>query len=265
MSFSRCRFAVAASALAVVVLATSPVIAQECVALDVACGDTVSATIDEESCSLSDPPTLFDLYEFDGLSGQMVDVRVDAGDGLTPSVALFDPVGNLVAEGESEVQGGSARLVFVLDETGDWGLSVSGESGANETGTYTLTFACDEAPAPEPPYDTWLRTPELAGFEFQVRISAAGESREGDLDLDCQSETLCVAGAVSGRSEVYVRVVGPKPNGRLWPEVIKFSTSRVEAWIRQISSGEVIYFDLDGLGPGDEELDGRVERQGFVP
>jgi len=115
---------------------------------------------------------------------------------------------------------------------------------------------------PGPPYDEWLRSPAVPGFETQVRI--AGE-RQGVREPLCIDETLCVSGAVAGRSEVFVRVVGPKPNGRLWPTLVKFSTSEVEVWIRQIGTGEIEYYDLAGARPGVDELPGLIDREGFEP
>jgi len=115
---------------------------------------------------------------------------------------------------------------------------------------------------PAPPYDQWLRSPGVPGFETQVRI--AGE-REGVEEPLCIDETLCVSGALPGRSEVFVRVVGPKGNGRLWPTLVKFSTSEVEVWIRQISTGEIEYYRLAGARPGFDELPGLFDREGFEP
>ncbi len=41
-----------------------------------------------------------------------------------------------------------------------------------------------------------------------------------------------------GRSEVFLRIVGPKGNGFLWPTLVKFTTARVLITIRQISTGQ---------------------------
>ena len=76
-----------------------------------------------------------------------------------------------------------------------------------------------------------------------------------------------MAGALPDRSEVFLRVVGPKPNGHLWPTLVKFSTSRVEVWIEQLSSGELRYYDLAAVTPGAEylALDGLADKLGFEP
>ena len=118
---------------------------------------------------------------------------------------------------------------------------------------------CD---VPGAPFASWLRGPDLPGFEVQVRI---GGAREGAMEPLCIPETLCASGAVPGRSEVFVRVVGPKPNGRLWPTLVKFSTSEVEVWIRQLSTGEIEYYRRRGARPGISELPGLFDREGFQP
>ena len=70
---------------------------------------------------------------------------------------------------------------------------------------------------------------------------------------------------VTGPREVIVRVVGPKPNGFLWPTIVKLSTSQVEVWIEQFATGEVQYYLLPGATPGSEMLPGLFDRDGFAP
>jgi hypothetical protein len=106
----------------------------------------------------------------------------------------------------------------------------------------------------------------LAGFRVKVRITAApGEQPPVRKEAVCIPETLCVSGAVPGRSEVFVRVIGPRPNGYLWPTLVKFSTSTVEVWIEQVSSGVRRYYRLEGASPGRDELPGLFDRTGFLP
>jgi hypothetical protein len=85
------------------------------------------------------------------------------------------------------------------------------------------------------------------------------------MEPSCIDETVCVSGAVAGRSEIFLRVVGPKPNGRLWPTLVRFTTSTVEVWIEQVSTGEMRYYRLEGASPGDDDLTGLFDRQGFLP
>lgn len=117
-----------------------------------------------------------------------------------------------------------------------------------------------------PPPERVLTSPELPGFRVWVLITGPpGESRWGAPEPDCLAETLCASGALPGRVEVLVRVVGPKPNGFLWPLLVKLSTSQVEVWIEQVSTGEIRHYILPGASPGDDTLPGRFDRTGFRP
>lgn len=118
---------------------------------------------------------------------------------------------------------------------------------------------------PLPPAGPWLSSRNLPGFEVKVRVTSGTGTVAGALEPDCIPETVCVSGAVPGRSEVFVRVVGPKPNGRLWPTLVKFTTSAVEVWIRQTSTDVVRYYRLEGARPGFDELPGLFDREGFTP
>ena len=81
----------------------------------------------------------------------------------------------------------------------------------------------------------------------------------------CIPETLCISGAVPGRSELFVRIVGPKPNGKLWPNLVRFSTSTIEVWIEQLSTSAVKHYRLEGASPGSSDLTGLFDRNGFTP
>jgi len=129
-----------------------------------------------------------------------------------------------------------------------------------------------EEPPPPPPADppppagvAPLTSPELPGFRFWVEIGDAGNTAPGAMEPACLPETICVSGALPGRSEVFLRVVGPKPNGYLWPTLVKFTTSRVQIWIEQVSTGMVQYYELEGAAPGSSDLPGLFDRMGFQP
>jgi len=70
---------------------------------------------------------------------------------------------------------------------------------------------------------------------------------------------------VPGRSELFVRIVGPKPNGYLWPNLVRFTTSQLEVWIRQKSSGDVRYYLLPQASATEGKLDGLFDRLAFLP
>jgi hypothetical protein len=118
-------------------------------------------------------------------------------------------------------------------------------------------------PAPQGPP---IESPAFPGFVFHARIGGDEPNpRFGAEEPDCLPETVCVSGALPGRTEVLLRIVGPKPNGFLWPTIVRFTTSQVEVWIEQLATGEVRYYRLDGSTPGSEDLDGLFDRDGFQP
>lgn len=124
------------------------------------------------------------------------------------------------------------------------------------------------AVAPPPPENgegEWLTSPEIPGFRFRVRIEGGDGAVQPVRAEPCIPETLCVSGALPGRSELFVRMVGPKPNGRLWPTMVRFSTSRIELWIEQLATGIVRHYELPAPGPGSSELTGQFDRTGFEP
>jgi len=118
---------------------------------------------------------------------------------------------------------------------------------------------------PDPPAGAWLQTSELPGFRFKVRITGGGAELPTRQEAGCVPETLCISGAIPGRSELFLRMVGPKPNGFLWPNIVKFSTSQIEIWIEQISTGQLNYYKLDAAAAGESDLNGLFDRFGFEP
>ena len=115
-----------------------------------------------------------------------------------------------------------------------------------------------------PPTGAWLRSPDLPGFEAKVRITATS-SIAGSLESDCIAETLCVSGALAGRPEVFVKVIGPRPNGYLWTQISRFTPSKVEVWLHQLSHDEINYYILDAVGSGDDNVSGLQDRQAYSP
>lgn len=131
-------------------------------------------------------------------------------------------------------------------------------------GTLALWSVPVNSPASAPPPGPALTSDELPGFAVKVRIDGLN-GIQGRKEPDCLAETLCISGAVAGRSEVFVRVVGPKGNGRLWPTLVKFTTSTVDVWIEQLATGIVRHYQLEGASPGSFDLPGLFDRDGFPP
>lgn len=223
----------------------------------IVCGETVTTTIRNTDCA-TDSGVLFDEIFFAGQNGQTVTVTMTSSD-FDPFLVLFDPDIEDVAEDEDSGPGNGARIVYRLTETSnDWSLTPTPlEPGV--TGTYTLSLQCTGTNA-----DGFVSHPNVPGFEFKVTILGATEIA-GRLEPTCLPETVCVSGAVAGRPEVLLRVVGPKPNGFLWPTIVKFTTSEVEVMVRQSSTGLTKAYLLRGAAPGFDELPGLFDRNGFLP
>ncbi|HYU34150.1 MAG TPA: hypothetical protein VEW48_18505 [Thermoanaerobaculia bacterium] len=115
---------------------------------------------------------------------------------------------------------------------------------------------------PAPPATGMITSSEFPSFRFWVRISG---SRTGTSVTDCLPETVCVAGSIPTRAEVFVRIVGPKPNGYLWPSIVKFNTTRTEVWIEQVTTGVIKYYNFPALPSDASELPGYVDKTGFLP
>lgn len=163
----------------------------------------------------------------------------------------------------SEEAGGLQFCEVAGPEPGTWHVLARriGGHGAFQV-TATLLGEAGPGGAPDPPPGPWLSSPALPGFEAKVRI---GGSTEGALEEDCIAETLCVSGALAGRPEIFVKVIGPRPNGFLWAQISRFTPSRVEVWLRQSAAGEVVFYELPAVGPGTDDVSGRQDREAFSP
>lgn len=122
------------------------------------------------------------------------------------------------------------------------------------------------ASTPAPPAGDWISVPSLPGYRVKVRITPPGNPSfiAGEV-VDCVPETICIAGALETRSELFVRVIGPRPNGYMHAQVIKFTPSRVEVWIEQTDTEVVNYYDLEQVPADSEALPGFVDKTAFLP
>ena len=128
----------------------------------------------------------------------------------------------------------------------------------------TLTITDDDPPGGG--NEGFLTTPAFPDFRFRLRIfQASGESILGRKEDACLPETLCVSGAIPGRSEAFVRVIGPRPNGFLWPTIVRFTPSRIVVEIQQISTQTTNTYDLAAVPADSDVLPGLQDRQGFLP
>jgi len=125
--------------------------------------------------------------------------------------------------------------------------------------------AFGERVPPVAPEATPLQPAELPGYRVWVLITTDGVVQPSRREPTCLPETVCISGAVPGRSELFIRLVGPKPNGYLWPTLVRFSTSMIDVWIEQVATGLTRYYRLDGVSPGESDLTGLFDRRGFTP
>jgi lysyl endopeptidase len=112
----------------------------------------------------------------------------------------------------------------------------------------------------------WLRTPEVPGFEFQVEITPAGSGPlVGRMEPDCIVETFCASGALAGRPEVFVKLIGPRPNGFLWVQISRFTPSQVTVLVRQVSTDQVNTYVLPAVPAASDDVSGLQDRTAFSP
>ncbi len=127
---------------------------------------------------------------------------------------------------------------------------------------FRAEFTASANPDPAPPSGPWITTTALPGFQFKSVIDG---TRTASKVTDCVPETLCLAGALPTRTEAFVRIIGPRSNGFLWPEVIRFTVARVELWVQKTSGGAINYYSLAGVSQDSDVLNGIVDRTGFLP
>ena len=226
--------------------------AHKCFPQTLLCGESRKTSLDASECFV-DEESWADFYTFYGAAGQQVTITMTSS-AFNPSILLFDPHDLVDSQ---DASGSSLTINHTLGETGAWRIAAT-SAGAKETGSYTISLDCTTPALPPGPF---LTTPEIPNFRFKVKIG----DRAGAKQNDCLDETLCVSGAVPSRTEVLVRVVGPKPNGFLWPTLVKLNTTQTEVWVQQIDTGEIKYYLLPGAGPTSSDLPGFFDRTGFLP
>jgi len=151
---------------------------------------------------------------------------------------------------------------------GTWHVLVAHRTGAPRFQVTTALFGKEpeDPDPPPPPPGPWLTSPELAGFRAKARITPPGhDPLAGAAVADCIAETLCVEGALAGRPEAFLKVIGPRPNGFLWVQISRFTPSEIELWVEQTAAGELRYYRLPAVGPGNPDVSGLQDRQAFRP
>ncbi len=224
------------------------------------CGQTINSNITSDDFQLDDG-SYFDIFEFFGQAGQTVTITMNSSQ-VDSYLFLLDPDDEVVTEDDNGNGGLNARITFTLDQTSDRWAIAANAFDPGDTGSYQLTLQCSPTGGGG---DGFFADPAYPDFRFRVRITAAGSTIAGVREPNCQPETVCVSGALAGRSEVFIRIIGPRPNGFLWPTLVRFTPSRVVVDIRQVSTGAVNTYILGAIPPGTDELPGLQDRTGFLP
>lgn len=107
--------------------------------------------------------------------------------------------------------------------------------------------------------------PSYRDFCFRVRIGDSDSAVPGTREDGCLPDTVCVSGALPGRSELFLRILGPRPNGFLWPTIVRFTPSRVVVDVHQRSRDRTKRYVLRPVPPGVDDLSGLQDRTGFRP
>lgn len=119
-------------------------------------------------------------------------------------------------------------------------------------------------PLDEGPDDCWFEPAAFPGYRMAVEIGE-GQTECGAEEELCLPETVCVSGALPGRSEMFLRLIGPRPNGFLQVNLVRFTVSRVVVRIEQTATGVERTYELPAILRPSTELTGLVDREAFVP
>lgn len=152
----------------------------------------------------------------------------------------------------------SPRLVSVNSRTG--AMTVIGRVPVSQGLTGLAAAPTRSAGCPS----GYFTDPSYPDFCFRARIQSGGETLAGHREPSCLADTVCVSGAVPGRAELFLRILGPRPNGYLWPTLIRFTPSRVVVDIHQKSTGRDRRYTLPAVLSG-QPLSGEQDREGFRP
>ena len=218
---------------------------------------TLSAGTPDRDFQLTVPPGLAALAVTMN-SASSLDGDLFVRRGARPTDNLFDC--------KSEFGGPLPEVcTFPNPTAGTWHLRATRFDGAGEFQVIATLYQSRPGGGsgdPAPPAGPWLASADLPGFETKVLIN---DTQQGTRESRCIAETLCVSGALEGRPEAFVKVIGPRPNGFYWAQVSRFTPSKLEIWLRQTSSGQVNYYLLEAVGATDDNVSGLQDRQAFQP
>ncbi len=122
-------------------------------------------------------------------------------------------------------------------------------------------------PPPPPPADPYIMSDEFPDFRFRVTFRPAENQADiaGVKEEQCLPETVCVSGSRSGRAELFIRLLGPRLNGFLHLNLVRFTPAEVQVEIEQLNTAVRKSYVLRRIPRDSDELTGLVDRTAFLP
>lgn len=112
----------------------------------------------------------------------------------------------------------------------------------------------------------WITSSQFPNHRFRVTVGPSSAAPFFGAEVaDCIPGAVCVSGALAGRAEVLLRLIGPRSNGYLWLQAVRFTPSELEIEVEQSSTRVVRTYRLDAIPPDEDTLDGLVDRTAFLP
>ena len=188
------------------------------------------------------------------------DCSGDLIDGATNSSDPLPPGGWRDLQGESlTVPPGAASVRF------DAGLRKHG-NGGEVLGYLDELELCRDGACGDLPDGGWISSNQFPGFRFRVWITPSGQPAFfGQEVADCIPGALCVSGALANRTEILVRLIGPRPNGFLWLQAVRFTPSQLDVEVEQLVGQVLQTYRLEAIPADEDTLDGVVDRNAFLP
>jgi len=112
------------------------------IAGDIAFGMSVNGTVTQDD--------MFQLWRFDALSGNEIQVSMQGTGGLAPLLGLLNPGGDLVAVSDDGAPDTTVSLAYTIPEDGPYMIVATrvGRDQGTTTGSYALGLALANAPVP---------------------------------------------------------------------------------------------------------------------
>lgn len=124
-------------------------------------GQTMSGTITNEQ--------FFELWTFDGVSDDAIEVRMTASGGLLPLIGLLDPGGTLVMRSDDGTLDGTVTLTYIIPADGTYTIVATrvGRDQGTTTGQYTVALNWTNPPAENSSREVTFRCQE---YEIGVAL-----------------------------------------------------------------------------------------------